>query len=139
MTYQEKVEWLLRCRKAKDRQECLEQEYRELKEVLQCKANMVSVCKGNWEQSCTEKNEERFREREMALAREQRKLAQLFGEVEAAISTLQDPLQRRVLRQVYLMDLSQDKICKIFHMGKSKVIRTHAEGIARIQIPDKEE
>lgn len=133
MTYQEKVEWLRGYARQLQYVEELNRETEELQKFMEEQRSQVSGGKGDWLRSRQSKEAETLHERQLVLAREQRRLAALGDMINAAIERLQEPRQRRVLRQIYLMGMSQNQVCEQLHYCKRQVSRSHLMGVTALE------
>ena len=122
MTYKEKVDWLLSYRRQQQRVEELSREMQEMEQVMQSQREQLAVGRnGDWKRARQQQEAETMQERRLVLASEQRRMAALGDAVEAAIGRLEEPMQRRVLRQIYLAGMSQNQVCEQFHYCKRQV------------------
>ena len=130
MTYKEKVDWLLSYRRQQQRVEELSREMQEMAQVMQSQREQLAVGRnGDWKRARQQQEAETMQERRLVLASEQRRMTALGDAVEAAIGRLEEPRQRRVLRQIYLAGMSQNQVCEQFHYCKRQVSRSHADGV----------
>ena len=112
MTYQEKVDWLLSYRRQENKVQELEQEMKELQQVLENQRALCTQGRGEWLRERQEREATAIRERQLVLAKEQRRMTALADAIEVAIKRLEEPRQRRVLRQIYLAGMSQNQVCE---------------------------
>lgn len=134
MTYQEKVDWLLSYRRQENKVQELEQEMKELQQVLENQRALCTQGRGEWLRERQEREATAIRERQLVLAKEQRRMTALADAIEIAIKRLEEPRQRRVLRQIYLAGMSQNQVCEQFHYCKRQVSRSHTEGVRELQL-----
>ena len=134
MTYKEKVDWLLGYRRQQSKVEELNQEMQEMQAFWEQQRGQVSEGRGDWLHTRQEHEAAAMQERKLVIAKEQRRLAAMGDAVDAAIKRLEEPRQRRVLRQIYLMGMSQNQVCEQFHYCKRQVSRTHADGVAALEL-----
>ena len=112
----------------------LEQEMKELQQVLENQRALCTQGRGEWLRERQEREAMAIRERQLVLAKEQRRMTALADAIEIAIKRLEEPRQRRVLRQIYLAGMSQNQVCEQFHYCKRQVSRSHTEGVRELQL-----
>lgn len=138
MTYQEKIDWLLGYREQKEKIHELDCELKEMQEIMQEQREFFADSQGDWKRTCQEKEARAVKERELVLAKEQRKLMAMNDAIESAIQRLDDTRQRRVMRMIYIGGRNQDQVCEKANYCKRNISRIHSDAVNTLQLRPEE-
>lgn len=136
MTYSEKVEWLGEYLRQAALARELRQEITEMRTLMEEQRSDAAKRGGARAGGSAELlwETELLEERRMALAAQERKMNRAGRRVERAIETLHDPRQRRILRMIYLVGMTQQAISVRMGFCRRHICRCHQDGVAAIEI-----
>lgn len=138
MLYSEKVEWLGEYLRQAALAREMRQEMAEMRAMMEEQRNAAKQSGARAAgQGETLWEAELLEEKRMALAAQERKMNQTGRKIASAIETLQNPRQRRIMRMIYLVGMSQRAVSVKMNLCRRHVCRYHQSAVAEIMITPK--